>query len=258
MKRRSWPEEIDWIREQDQKMYRLINILSVAATLFLVCFISHRAAAFSAESAMAERAALLADASVSEETLRFMAFVSEESMRVEDAMSEEYDMADSESGIAVSEEYDIAALESDAAVLAVLEGEELQSQEEEDAYNSLTDERGFIYEEVSEVISIEENNITDSIGEWNVESVTTGENDVGAAAGLCTAVTAVAWDEVKTPWDDMAHDEVVSTDCRSVRGQPDILIEHNKDAPVIRGQAPPEMVCSHEYGNIGEIKYSIL
>lgn len=257
MKRRSWPEEIDWIREQDQKMYRLINILSVAATLFLVCFISHRAAAFSAESAMAERAALLADASVSAETLRFMAFVSEESMRAEDVMSEEYDMADPDSGIAVSEEYDIAASGSDIAVLAVSEEEELRSKETDDAYFILSDAQEFIYGGVSESISIEENGITDSIREWNVESVTTGENDVGAAAGFCAAVTTGTQDEIKTLWADTAHEEAVSADCRSVRGQPDVLVEHNKDAPDIRGQAPPEMVCSHEYGNIGEIKYSI-
>lgn len=51
MKRRSWPEEIEWIRQQDQRLYRLINILSVVAMLFLVCTVAQKAAVFQEKSA---------------------------------------------------------------------------------------------------------------------------------------------------------------------------------------------------------------
>lgn len=50
MEKRNWPEEMVWIRKQDQMMYRLINILSVAAMLLLVGVVAHRATVSGAES----------------------------------------------------------------------------------------------------------------------------------------------------------------------------------------------------------------
>lgn len=52
MEKRNWPEEMVWIRKQDQMMYRLINILSVAAMLLLVGVVAHRATVSGAESAV--------------------------------------------------------------------------------------------------------------------------------------------------------------------------------------------------------------
>ena len=52
MEKRNWPEEMVWIRKQDQIMYILINILSVAAMLLLVGVVAHRATVSGAESAL--------------------------------------------------------------------------------------------------------------------------------------------------------------------------------------------------------------
>lgn len=52
MEKRNWPEEMVWIRKQDQMMYRLINILSVAAMLLLVGVVAHRATVSAAESSV--------------------------------------------------------------------------------------------------------------------------------------------------------------------------------------------------------------
>lgn len=52
MEKRNWPEEMVWIRKQDQMMYRLISILSVAAMLLLVGVVAHWATVSGAASAV--------------------------------------------------------------------------------------------------------------------------------------------------------------------------------------------------------------
>lgn len=184
MKKRNWPEEIDWIRNQDQKMYHLINILSVAAVLFLVCVISYRAASFGTESVMAAGTeAFLADAG---QTEMIRLTVSDHQMTaavepVQDAQQ--------------------ASLEPCMAVLNTSGQDECQAVEQESEYADLS------IVQLSNYVNIRE--------ESNQErGILSGSGDIcnGNAAELQNAVGAVR--------DDAAHYALVKADCQNVRGQP--------------------------------------
>ncbi len=70
MKKRDWPEEIDWIRKQDHMLYKLINILSVAAMLILVCVVAYSASATGSEAAMAAGSGAVSEDGVPLEVIR--------------------------------------------------------------------------------------------------------------------------------------------------------------------------------------------
>lgn len=191
MKKRNWPEEIDWIRQQDQMMYRLINILSAAAMLFLVCVITYRAVSFGAESVRENSPA---------EMIRLTA--SEHQMNMAEAPVQDEQLASAESEMMVQDallqDIQQASAEADMAVQNV----SLYNVEQSE-YADLS------YERV--------NNGTDDRRIWNKENAVLDMSFDG-----CSGVAAETQKAIGRVRDDPAHYATVRADCQNVRGQPDI------------------------------------
>lgn len=188
MKKRDWPEEMDWIRKQDQKMYQLINILSVVAMLLLVCVVAHRATASGAESAMSAG----------------MAWVSEDAVPVEMIRLAVSDHQMAGAIVSVQDALLQASLESDAAVLELSVQNEQQIEMEESAYADL------VIAQIGNDEYINE--------EANRENGIVGEIYDGTAAET--------GDVVGTAEDSVAQYAVLKDDGQNVRGQPDSLAGH--------------------------------
>lgn len=152
MKKRDWPEEIEWIRKQDQIMYRLINILSVAAMMLLVCTVAHRASAFEAESAMAAG----------------MVFVSEDAAPIEVIRLTFSDHQMAGAIVSVQDALLQASLEPDTAVL------KLSGQEEQHAGMEYADGS-----EYADLVSVQIGN-----DEYINEEADTGCLDIGEQVQL--------------------------------------------------------------------------
>ena len=201
MMKKRWPEEIDWIRQQDQKMYRLINILSVAAMLFLVCVITYRAASFGVESVPEEDFA---------EVIRLTA--SEYQMCMADVPVQDEQQASAESGMTVQnaslQDEQQVSDESCMAVLNVSAQDEQQMEERESEYADLS------YARV--------NNSVDDRRALNKE------NDVlDMSFDGCRDVVAETQKTVGGVRDDPARYAALRADCRNVRGQPGITADGN-------------------------------
>lgn len=183
MKKRNWPEEIDWIRNQDHKMYQLINILSVAAVLFLVCVISYRAASFGTESVMAAGTAeYLADA-VQTEMIRLT--VSDHQMTA---------------AVEPTQDAQQVSLELCMTVLNT-SGQDERQVEEENEYADL------LIAQISNYVNSREK----SYQEREVLS---------ESFDNCNGIAAVLQDAVGVLREDAAHYALVKADCQNVRGQP--------------------------------------
>lgn len=185
MKKRDWPEEMDWIRKQDQMMYRLINILSVVAVLLLVCVVAHRAAVSGVESS----------------TTAGMVQISEDAVPVEMIRLTVSDHQMAEAIVSVQDALLQASLESDITVLELSGQNEQQIEMVESEYVNLMIAQIGNDEYINE--------------EANMESGVVGE--------IYDETVAETWDVVGTAEDCVAHYAVVKDDGQNVRGQPNIL-----------------------------------
>ncbi len=209
MGKRDWPEEKDWIRQQDQIMYKLINILSVAAILFLVCFVAYRAADAGSESVMAAGTSLVSEDAAPVEIIR---------LTVSD-----YQMT--EAIASVQDTLQQAALEPDTVVMKVSEQDE-QIEEESEYANPAIVQVSKAENNVSinpeacaadgtdidisvfcEISPRHENNYVNARGEPNTEYFIYGDKTAVAEA------------------DHASHYAAVKADRLNVRGQPDLSAE---------------------------------
>lgn len=185
MKKRDWPEEMDWIRKQDQMLYKLINILSVAAMLLLVCVVAHRATVYEVESAMAAEMAQMSE-DFPMELIRLTVF--------DDQMAE-----------AVASAQDAllqASLEPGVAVLDVFGQNEQQSEMEE---NECDD---------SVIVQTDYDQYVNEDG--NMEN--------GIVGRIYDGTPVEIWDAVEVAVECTAYYDVAKDDRQNERGQPGILI----------------------------------
>lgn len=204
MTKRNWPEEIDWIRKQDKMLYQLINILSVAAMLFLVCFVAHRAADAGTESVMAAgTSSFLADAGLPE-IIRLT--VSDHQMAVADGSAQDTQQASVELSPAFV-----------AADLYTSGQDEQQTQEQENDYAVLSTAQ--INHDV------------------NVSLVWYQD---GAAEGNGCGSRTEAQIDFRWKQEDAAQGALLKAECQNVRGQP-AAASQRSGCQGIRGQTPP--VC---------------
>ncbi|MDE6743684.1 MAG: hypothetical protein K2J95_07415 [Lachnospiraceae bacterium] len=193
MKKRDWPEEMDWIRKQDQMLYKLINILSVAAMLLLVCVVVHRATVYGAESAMAAGMAQMSE-DFPMEVIRLTVF--------DDQMAE-----------AVASAQDAllqASLEPGVAVLDVFGQNEQQSEMEEnecdDSVIAQTDYDQYVNED------------------GNMENED-GNMENGIVGRIYDGTPVEIWDAVEVAVECTAYYDVAKDDRQNERGQPGILTD---------------------------------
>lgn len=203
MTKRNWPEEIDWIRKQDKMLYQLINILSVAAMLFLVCFVAHRAADAGTESVMAAgTSSFLADAGLTE-VIRLT--VSDHQMAVADGSAQDTQLASVEPSWAV--------LTADLDT-AGQDGQLMQEQENDYAVLPTA--------QINRDVNVSLVWYQDGAAEGN-------------GCGRAEAQIDFRWKQ-----EDAAQGALLKAECQNVRGQP-AATSQRSGCQGIRGQTPP--VC---------------
>ncbi len=216
MKKRDWPEEIDWIRKQDHMMYKLINILSVAAMLILVCVVAYSASATGSEAAMAAGPGAVSEDGAPLEVIRLT--ISDNQM--------------TEAAEAAQDMLQQVLADPDAAVLNASE-QEAQQDVEESEYANLA------IAQVSNYVNVREEPNTEStiVGKIydgavaEIQDVAGEEDDwfkiiSGSVEGYIKAEYFIYGDEAaQAAQDYVTHYAVVAVDRLNVRGQPDITSE---------------------------------
>lgn len=215
MKKRDWPEEIDWIRKQDHMLYKLINILSVAAMLLLVCVVAYSATAAGSGAAMAAGSGAVSEDGVPLEVIR----LTTSGNQITEADEAAQDMLQQ------------ALADSDEAMRNALEQEE--QEEEESEYANLA------IAQVSNYVNVREEPNTESaiVGKIydgavaEIQDVAGEEDDwfkiiSGSVEGYIKAEFFIYGDEAAGAAQDyVTQYAVVAVDRLNVRGQPDITSE---------------------------------
>lgn len=196
-------------------MYKLINILSVAAVLALVCFVAYRASDAGSESAMAAGTSLVSEDAVPVEIIRLT--ISDNQM--------------AETIASAQDALQQAALEPDTAVMKASEQDEQIGEESEYANLAIA--------QVSNYVNVrgEPNTESEIVGKIydgavaEIHEVVGEEKDwfrivSGSVEGYIKAEYFIYGDEAAAAAPDyVTHYAVVKADRLNVRGQPDLSSE---------------------------------